>query len=205
MKKTFKTIFFTLITVFITVLSSCSDNAPFNGVNTELGLTVSGGGFDGKSTLISSRVTENINVNEVKEKLSGEQYNDTAELFIYYINVVKNGSTLHPTESVSITLPIPTTDYGDFAVFNVTDSKVTRLDFTLTDTAISFNTSSLSYFVIAHSHVHVYTEWEGTEDGINHTRSCPCGYVATEAHDFDEGESMRTYTNTQAIQTPRTD
>lgn len=192
MKKIYKKFLFTLLILssFILVFSACQKETPFNGTDEELGLVLTGGGFDGKCTLIASKVTESINVSEVKSKLIGQEYNDTAELFIYYVKVVKNGSPLSPVGKVTVTLPEPTADYGDYAVFNVTDTAVEKLSFTLADGKITFEASSLSYFVIAHSHVHVYTEWADAADGENHTHSCSCGYAASEAHTYGEGKRI---------------
>ncbi len=188
MKKTLKflLLFSVMLCLSVLFLSSCKKDEPFNGINEELGLILEGGDFDGKSTLVCSKITESLNVNEVKNKLSGQAYNDTADLFIYYIKVVKNNLTVQPKGKVTITLPEPSASYSDYVVFNVTDTEVEKLDFTLSNGKITFEATSLSYFIIADSHVHSYTEWADATDGINHTRSCPCGYVALVPHDYNE-------------------
>ena len=195
MKKTyFKILFPLLILTLILAFSACEKDAPFNGKNEELGLELTGGGFDGKCTLVASRVTESINVSEVKSKLVGQEYNDTAELFIYYVKVVRKGAPVSQLGNVTVSISEPTADYGDYTVFNITESNVEKLAFTLADGKITFEASSLSYFVIAHSHVHVYSEWSAAEDGENHVRSCSCGYVATEAHTYDNGIKLNNKT-----------
>ncbi len=202
MKKTYLKLLFVLLILSASILafSACQNDTPFNGKNEELGLELIGGGFNGKCTLVASKITESINISEVKSKLIGQEYNDTAELFIYYVKVIREGSPVSPLGNVTVSIPEPTADYGDYTVFNVTDTKVEKLNFTCTDGKIVFKSNTLSYFIIAHSHVHVYNEWTDVGDGESHTRSCSCGYVANEAHTFDKGvrqtDNLTVYTCT---------
>lgn len=192
MKKNQVKLFSVLILLILSLLvfSACKKEKPFNGINTELGIMLEGGGFDEESSLIASRLTESINIKEATKHISPLSYNTTAELFVYYINVTKNGSTVQPSGNVRITLPEPNASYTDYVLFHVKGSDVETLSYTLENGKISFEVNSLSYFVIAHSHVHQYSSWSDAGDGENHVRSCACGYVATEKHNFDNGQNI---------------
>ena len=173
MKKTLKILFSTLllISVMLLVFTSCKKEAPFNGVNEELGISIEGGSFNGEATLICSRVMETINVSEVKEKLGDKPYSDTSELFIYFVNVINNGSTVQPSGKIKVNLPEPQTDFNEYIVFHVFGTESQTLDFTVSNGKISVEVDCLGYFVIADSHVHDYTEWSDAEDGQNHTHA----------------------------------
>ena len=192
MKKTIKILFstFLLISVMLLVFTSCKKEVPFNGINEELGISIEGGGFNGDATLISSRVSETINVNEVKEKLGDKPYSDTSELFIYFINVVNHGSTVQPSGKIKVTLPEPQSDFNEYIVFHVFGTESHTLDFTVDNGKVFVEVDALGYFIIADSHVHDYTEWSDARDGENHTRSCPCGYVALVPHDYNKGTTI---------------
>lgn len=176
---------------FLTVsLFGCkTEITPFDAIDETLGIAVSGGGFDGTHTLFASKISDPVNITEVTEKLSDMPYNKDAELFIYYITVKQSGSSVNPSEPVKISLPIPTADYSDYVIFNISSSEIKTITPTVSDGKISFESSALQYFVIAHSHVHDYSKWQC--NGENHDRACRiCGFTQTEAHVLDNGNKI---------------
>lgn len=181
---------FTVLSALSASFFGCNE-ASFNGTSAELGITLEGGGYDSSCTLVASKVTESINVSEVMSKIADIPYNKNAEIFIYYITVTKNRTTVDPSGNVKITLPEPNADYDDYAVFHVTDSGAESLTYTVSDGSISFEATGLYYFVIANSHVHRFGKWINTGD--SHERECQlCGYTETEAHILGDGAECDT-------------
>ncbi len=181
--------FMLLILITVSLFGCKTESTPFDAIDEKLGITVSGGGFDGTHSLVASKVSSPENIAEVTEKLSNMPYNKDAEIFIYYITVKQNNSSVNPSKPIKISLPIPTADYSDYVIFNIFQNEITTVSPTVSDGKISFESHFLQYFVIAHSHIHAYSDWQNK--GEIHERACKiCGFTQTEAHVLDNGNRI---------------
>ena len=151
MKKTLVITLTAIMTLLLCIgMASC---AKVEQLENDMGITVEGGSFKNGAVLNVSKV-ENTNekATEVLDKLvaNGIAIDDTGKVYIYDINVTKNGDELQPDGTVKVTVNAPEDEAAEgYNVYHIKDNgAVEALPATYEDGKISFETDGFSYYVL---------------------------------------------------------
>ena len=190
MKKNFKSLvfLFLMMITFSFVLTACNDQPVIlDSLQNEYGVVIEGGKFEEGSTLVTNSVTTTSDEGkEVLEILSAQDYNKEGNIYIFDIYVSKDDKKIQPDGKVKVTIPITEIDSDNYFVFHIKENNsVEKLNPTLLEGQISFETSSFSYFAIVEEaikeHVHNYELVEGVdpscikEGTVEHYHCDECG------------------------------
>ena len=182
------TIILLLIAVFAFSLTACDKGSnTLESLQNEYGITVTGGGFEKGSTLVSNEIVATTEeAAEVLAAIADQNYNKNGSVYIFDIYVTKDGAKVQPNGKVKITIPNPDIASSDCVVFHIkSDNSVEEIIPAVSDSAITFETSSFSYFILAEKNecIHSLDRWMVAEEatcikeGLQ-TRKCMlCGEV----------------------------
>ena len=182
------TILLLLITVFAFSLTACNNEVgTLETLKNEHGIVVDGGSFEEGSTLVSNEIVATTEeVAEVLTAIADKNYNKDGSVYIFDIYVTKDGAKVQPNGKVKITIPNPGIASSDCVVFHIkSDNSVEEIIPAVSDSAITFETSSFSYFILAEKNecIHSLDRWMVAEEatcikeGLQ-TRKCMlCGEV----------------------------
>ena len=115
-----------------------------------------------------------------------------------------------PAEGVLVTIPYPqgtnAADY-EFKVAHMFDEyvnghkpgEIETPAVTETKDGLQFRLMGTSPLMVSYSlkHIHAFGKWIASLDGKNHQRSCACGTVETEPHQWDQGTVTKPSTQTE--------
>ena len=182
------TILLLLIAVFVFSLTACNKgNNTLESLQNEYGITVTGGGFEKGSLLITNEIKAgSAEAEEALSAIADKSYNKDSNVYIFDIYVAKDGAKVQPDGKVKITIPNPGITWSDCVVFHVkSDNSVEEITPTVSESTITFEASSFSYFILAKKTecIHSLDRWTVTEEatcikeGLQ-TRKCMlCGEV----------------------------
>ena len=182
------TILLLLITVFAFSLTACNNEAgTLETLKNEYGIVVDGGSFEEGSTLVGNEIVATTEeAAEVLTAIADKNYNKDGSVYIFDIYVTKDGAKVQPNGKVKITIPNPGIASSDCVVFHIkSDNSVEEIIPAVSDSAITFETSSFSYFILAEKNecIHSLDRWMVAEEatcikeGLQ-TRKCMlCGEV----------------------------
>ena len=182
------TIILLLIAVFAFSLTACNNEVgTLESLQNEYGIVVDGGSFKEGSTLVSNEIVATTEEGaEVLTAIADKNYNKDGSVYIFDIYVTKDGAKVQPNGKVKITIPNPGITSSNCIVFHIkTDNSVEEIIPAVSDSAITFETSSFSYFVLAEKNecIHSLDRWMVAEEatcikeGLQ-TRKCMlCGEV----------------------------
>lgn len=182
------TILLLLITVFAFSLTACNNEVgTLESLQNEYGIVVDGGSFEEGSTLVSNEIVATTEeAAEVLTAIADKNYNKDGSVYIFDIYVAKDGAKVQPNGKVKITIPNPGITSSNCVVFHIkSDNSVEEIIPAVSDSAITFETSSFSYFILAEKNecIHSLDRWMVTEEatcikeGLQ-TRKCMlCGEV----------------------------
>ena len=182
------TILLLLITVFAFSLTACNNEVgTLETLKNEHGIVVDGGSFEEGSTLVSNEIVATTEeAAEVLTAIADKNYNKDGSVYIFDIYVTKDGAKVQPNGKVKITIPNPGIASSDCVVFHIkSDNSVEEIIPAVSDSAITFETSSFSYFILAEKNecIHSLDRWMVAEEatcikeGLQ-TRKCMlCGEV----------------------------
>ena len=182
------TMLFLLIAVFAFSLTACNNEVgTLETLKNEYGIVVDGGSFEEGSTLVSNEIVATTEeATEVLAAIADQNYNKDGSVYIFDIYVTKDGAKVQPNGKVKITIPNPGIASSDCVVFHIKlDNSVEEIIPAVSDSAITFETSSFSYFILAEKNecIHSLDRWMVAEEatcikeGLQ-TRKCMlCGEV----------------------------
>ena len=182
------TILLLSIAVFAFSLTACNNEVgTLESLQNEYGIVVDGGSFEEGSTLVSNEIVATTEeAAEVLAAIADQNYNKDGSVYIFDIYVTKDGAKVQPNGRVKITIPNPGIASSDCVVFHIkSDNSVEEIIPAVSDSAITFETSSFSYFILAEKNecIHSLDRWmvakEATciKEGLQ-TRKCMlCGEV----------------------------
>lgn len=146
------TILLLLIAVFAFSLTACDKGSnTLESLQNEYGITVTGGGFEKGSILI----TEEIKADTVEgavalAAIANKEYDKDGRVLILEIHVIKERDKIQPKNKVTVSVPMPGIEASDYVVFHIkSDNTVVEIIPTVSDGVITFETSSFSRFIIA--------------------------------------------------------
>ena len=186
MKKTLLTIaVLLLIAAFAFSLTACDKEV--KTLQNDFGAVVEGGGFKEGSLLITNEIkADSAEAEEALSAIADQNYNKDGNVYIFDIYVTKDGAKVQPNGRVKITIPNPGITWSDCVVFHVkSDNSVEEIIPTVSESTITFEASSFSYFILAKKTecIHSLDRWIVTEEatcikeGLQ-TRKCMlCGEV----------------------------
>ena len=184
-KSLFATMLVLLIAVFAFSFTACDKEV--ETLQNEYGAVVEGGGFEKGSVLITNEIkADSTEAEEALSAITDQSYNKEGDVFIYEIHVTSDGVKVQPDGKVKITLPNPGMASSDCIVFHIkSDNSVEEIVPTVSEDAITFETDSFSYFILAEKTacIHSLDRWMVAEEatcikeGLQ-TRKCMlCGEV----------------------------
>lgn len=143
------TILLLLITVFAFSLTACDKEV--KTLQNDFGAVLEGGGFEKGSVLITNEIkADSAEAEEALSAIADKSYNKGSNVYIFDIYVAKDGAKVQPDGKVKITIPNPGITWSDCVVFHVkSDNSIDEIIPAVSDSAITFETSSFSYFILA--------------------------------------------------------
>lgn len=184
-KSLFATMLVLLIAVFAFSFTACDKKV--ETLQNEYGAVVEGGGFEKGSVLITNEIkVDSTEAEEVLSAITDQSYNKEGDVFIYEIHVTSDGAKVQPDGKVKITLPNPGMASSDCIVFHIkSDNSVEEIVPTVSEDAITFETDSFSYFILAEKNecIHSLDRWIVTEEatcikeGLQVRKCILCGEV----------------------------
>lgn len=179
------TILLLLITVFAFSLTACDKEV--KTLQNDFGAVLEGGGFEKGSVLITNEIkADSAEAEEALSAIADKSYNKGSNVYIFDIYVAKDGAKVQPDGKVKITIPNPGITWSDCVVFHVkSDNSIDEIIPAVSDSAITFETSSFSYFILAEKNecIHSLDRWMVAEEatcikeGLQIRKCMLCGEV----------------------------
>ena len=141
-------LFLNILLFCLFVLTGCGEPKELTNSN---GVIVKGGNFPEGSELVSREVSvisaEGFAAIEVIKKVDYDKY---SSVYIYDIHVLNNKNKVQPDEEVTITLPFKDDSFKNCIIIVLKpDNSCEVVTPQVTEDALIFKTSVLSYFIIA--------------------------------------------------------
>ena len=184
-KSLFATMLVLLIAVFAFSFTACDKKV--ETLQNDYGAIIEGGGFEKGSVLITNEIkADSTEAEEVLSAITDQDYNKDGSVYIFDIYVTKDGVKVQPDGKVKITLPNSGMASSDCVVFHVkSDNSVEEIVPTVSEDAITFETDSFSYFILAEKTacIHSLDRWIVTEEatcikeGLQVRKCILCGEV----------------------------
>ncbi|MBQ7391009.1 MAG: hypothetical protein IJW02_07910 [Clostridia bacterium] len=186
-----------VITVFAFSLTACNKEVgTLESLQNEYGVTVTGGGFEKGSILITEEIkADTVEGAAALAAIADKEYDKDGRVLILEIHVIREKNKIQPKDKVRISIPNPNADILDYVIFHIkSDNSVEEIIPTVADGKLSFEVSSFSRFVIAKKAkcVHDWGEFRMIERATctskgKTERTCKlCG--ATEQRDTPESD-----------------
>ena len=146
------TIILLLIAVFAFSLTACNKEVgTLESLQNEYGITVTGGGFEKGSILITEEIkADTVEGASALAAIANKEYDKDGRVLILEIHVIKERDKIQPKNRVTVSVPMPGVETSDYVVFHIkSDNTVVEIIHTVSDGVITFETSSFSRFIIA--------------------------------------------------------
>ena len=146
------TIILLLIAVFAFSLTACDKGSnTLESLQNEYGITVTGGGFEKGSILITEEIkADTVEGAAALAAIANKEYDKDGRVLILEIHVIKERDKIQPKNKVTVSVPMPGVEASDYVVFHIkSDNTVVEIIPTVSDGVITFETNSFSRFIIA--------------------------------------------------------
>ncbi|MBQ7390896.1 MAG: hypothetical protein IJW02_07325, partial [Clostridia bacterium] len=143
---------FLLVAVFAFSLTACDKGSnTLDSLQNEYGITVTGGGFEKGSILITEEIkADTIEGAAALAAIANKEYDKDGRVLILEIHVIKERDKIQPKNKVTVSVPMPGVEASDYVVFHIkSDNTVVEIIPTVSDGVITFETSSFSRFIFA--------------------------------------------------------
>ena len=141
-----------LVAVFAVLFTACKkEPETLESLQNEYGITVTGGGFEKGSILITEEIkADTVEGAAALAAIANKEYDKDGRVLILEIHVIKERDKIQPKNKVTVSVPMPGIEASDYVVFHIkSDNTVVEIIPTVSDGVITFETSSFSRFIIA--------------------------------------------------------
>ena len=144
------TLLLLLIAVFACLFASCiKEPQTLDSLRNDYGIVVKGGGFTDGSVLITEEIkADTAEGAAALAAIADKEYDKDGEILILEIHVIRENVKIQPKNKVTVSVPIPDAEAGDFLIFHIkSDNSVEEIIPTLSEGKLLFETSSFSRFI----------------------------------------------------------
>ena len=135
---------FLSVAVFVFSLTACDKGSnTLESLQNEYGITVTGGGFEKGSILITEEIkADTVEGAAALAAIANKEYDKDGRVLILEIHVIKEMDKIQPKNKVTVSVPMPGVEASDYVVFHIkSDNTVVEIIPTVSDGVITFETS----------------------------------------------------------------